>query len=449
MNARILVVDDEETAREELAEAIRDAGLEVETAEHGRRALELSREMTFDVCVTDIRMPEMDGIELLKRLRQSSPKTLTIILTAYGALETALAALRTGAADYILKPVLFDDLLHKIRRLLAHRDLEMQVQSLRRALEVQQTGRGLIGDSPGLHRIKELIAKVGPTRSSALITGESGTGKELVAQAIHGADEEAARQPFVPFNCAAIPEALVESELFGHVRGAFTGASSAKEGLLRSAGDGSIFLDEVGEMPLAVQAKLLRAVDSREIRPLGSVRRVPINARLIAATNKDLRREIEEKRFREDLYYRLAVVEIDVPPLRERKEDLPALIDHFVAQHGRTLHRNIQGVSPRALEILLAHDWPGNVRELANVIERGVILAEGPVIEHVDLPRGLAGRAEEDSGPVVDLRRSTRRFERARIESVVAACGGDKKEAARRLNISLASLYRKSAPASD
>jgi two-component system response regulator PilR (NtrC family) len=448
MTARILVVDDEETAREELAEAIRDAGMEVATAENGRRGLELAGEMAFDVCVTDIRMPEMDGIELLERLRRTSPKTLTIILTAYGALETALAALRTGAADYILKPVIFDDLLHKIRRLLEHRDLEMQVQSLRRTLEGQQIGQSLIGESPSLHRIKKLIAKVGPTRSSALITGESGTGKELVAQAIHAADEQAGRQPFVPFNCAAIPESLVESELFGHVRGAFTGATSTKEGLLRSAGEGSIFLDEVGEMPLAVQAKLLRALDSREIRPLGSVRRVPINARIIAATNKDLTREIEEKRFREDLYYRLAVVEIDVPPLRERKEDLPTLIDHFVVQHGRKLHRTITGVSPRALDILLSHDWPGNVRELANVIERGVILAEGPVIQHVDLPRGLAARAKEDPVAVTDLRRSTRRFERAHIESVVLACSGDKKEAARRLGISLASLYRKSAPSS-
>ncbi len=448
MKPRILVVDDEETAREELAEAIRDAGMEVQTAENGRRGLELAGESAFDVCVTDIRMPEMDGIELLKRLRQTSPKTLTIILTAYGALETALAALRTGAADYILKPVLFDELLHKVRRLLEHRNLEMQVQNLRRTLEGQQIGRSLIGKSPSLQRIKDLIAKVGPTRSSALITGESGTGKELVAQAIHDADEEAGRLPFVPFNCAAIPEPLVESELFGHVRGAFTGASSAKEGLLRSAGDGSIFLDEVGEMPLAVQAKLLRALDSREIRPLGSVRRVPINARIIAATNKDLTREIEKKRFREDLYYRLAVVEIDVPPLRERKEDLPALIDHFVTQHGRKLHRDIQGVSPRVLEILLGHSWPGNVRELANVIERGVILAEGSVIQHVDLPRGLAARANDDPEAVTDLRRSTHRFERAHIESVVLACGGDKKEAARRLGISLASLYRKSAPRS-
>ena len=446
MNARILVVDDEETAREELAEAIRDAGMDVQTAEHGRRGLELAREMAFDVCVTDIRMPEMDGIELLKRLRETNPKTLTIILTAYGALETALAALRTGAADYILKPVLFDDLLHKIRRLLEHRDLEMQVQSLRRTIEVHQIDRGLIGESQGLRQIKELIAKVGPTRSSALITGESGTGKELVAQAIHAADEEAARQPFVPFNCAAIPETMVESELFGHVRGAFTGADTAKEGLLRSAGDGSIFLDEVGEMPLPVQAKLLRAVDSREIRPLGSVRRVPINARLIAATNKDLRKEIENRQFREDLYYRLAVVEIEVPPLRDRKEDLPALIEHFVAQHGRKLHRHIEGLSPRAMEILLAHDWPGNVRELANVIERGVILAEGPVIQHVDLPRGLTARIADDAESSADLRDSTREFERAHIESVVLACGGDKKEAARRLGISLASLYRKSAP---
>jgi len=444
MNARVLVVDDEATARDELCEALADEGFQVTGVGDGAEALAAAAAESFDVCITDIRMPGMDGIELLRRLGTASPETMVLVITAFGGMETAIEALRLGATDYVLKPVIFEDIIGKVRRLVEQRDLAREVRNLRRSLESrgEEAGSRMIGDSRSMVEISRLIAKVAPTASNVLITGESGTGKELIARSIH-LQSERAEEPFVPINCAAIPEPLLESELFGHVRGAFTGAVADKEGLLRTAGDGTIFLDEIGDMPMAIQAKLLRAIETREIQPVGSVRRIPIHARIIAATHRDLLRRIEENTFREDLYYRLAVVEIRIPPLRERREDIPLLVQHFIEKYGCELGRRCGGVESSALRRLVGHTWKGNIRELENTIERAMILGESDLITLDDLPAPIRGAYPIDPESSVNLHEATRRFETEHIGRIIAQCGGDKRAAARKMGLSLSTLYRK------
>jgi DNA-binding NtrC family response regulator len=441
---KILIVDDEVAIREELEEALREAGFDTTSAPDGKAAAERALADSFDLCISDIRMPEMGGVDLLKRLGETSPETAVVLMTAFAELETALDALRYGAVDYLLKPFKHEELLSKIRRIAEHRKLVLENRNLRRAVEaVQSAGPAqMIGQSAAMKKVLEMVDRVASLPSSVLITGESGTGKDLVARAIHARGSRA-KAPFVPINCAAIPETLLESELFGHVKGAFTGAVDHKEGLLRTAGEGTIFLDELGEMPLSIQAKLLRAIESREIQPVGSTRRVPIGARIVTATNRDLKADAQAGKFREDLYFRLAVVELRVPPLRDRREDIPSLANHFVAKYSRELGRDVRGISRDALRLLAGYDWRGNIRELSNAIERSVIFASGAEITPADLPDAVRGASprEVDYGP--ELEAATREFERAHILKVIEQCGGNKRKAAKLLGIGATSLYRK------
>ena len=363
-------------------------------------------------------------------------------MTAHGSVETAVEALRAGATDYLLKPVVFDDLLAKVAHLLEYRQLVWQAQMLRREVEARYDFEGLIGTGPAMREVFELIKKVAPTQSTVLVTGESGTGKEVVARAIHHFSEVAQRI-FLPVNCAAIPENLLESQLFGHVRGAFTGAVSSQEGLFARAKGGTIFLDEIGDMPFGLQSKLLRAIEAKEILPVGSTQTITVDVRIIAASNQNLGEMVDQSRFREDLYYRLNVVNIALPPLRERREDIPGLVEYLVRRHNREMKRAYRGVDNATLKLLMSQPWKGNVRELDNVIEHAMILGSGEWITVADLPRAL--RAQDEALPAVgdELREALRAYERIHVESVLRRTGSDKRKAAELLGLSLSSLYRK------
>jgi DNA-binding NtrC family response regulator len=392
--------------------------------------------------ITDIRMPGADGIAVLKRAREISPQTLVLVMTAHGSVETAVEALRAGATDYILKPVVFDELLAKVERLIELRQLMWQAQMLRREVEARYDFEGLVGQSRAMRDIFDLVRKVAPTQSTVLITGESGTGKEVVARAVHHFSQVAQRI-FLPVNCAAIPENLLESQLFGHVRGAFTGAVTAQEGLFTRARGGTIFLDEIGDMPFGLQSKLLRAIETKEVLPVGSTQTIAVDVRIIAASNHDLHQMVDEGKFREDLYYRLNVVHIPLPPLRDRREDIPRLVEYLVRRHNREMKRACRGVDSATLKLLVSQPWKGNVRELDNVIEHALILGNGEWITVADLPRPL--RETDDALPAVgdELREALRAYERIHIETVLRRAGHDKRKAAELLGLSLSSLYRK------
>jgi two-component system response regulator PilR (NtrC family) len=442
MPEAILVADDEPGVRESLAEILRDAGYVVHTAADGSAALKALEEHDFGVVITDLRMPGADGLAVLERARDVSPQTLVLVMTAHGTVDTAVAALRAGATDYVLKPVMFDDLLGKVARLLEHRQIAWQAQMLRREVEAQYDFQGLVGASGAMREIVELIKKVAPTHTTVLITGESGTGKEVVARAIHHFSPVAQRI-FLPINCAAIPESLLESQLFGHVRGAFTGAVTSQEGLFSRAKGGTIFLDEIGDMPFGLQSKLLRTIESKEILPVGSTQPLTVDVRIIAASNRDLGKMVEEGKFREDLYYRLNVVNLQLPPLRDRREDIPSLLEYLVRRHNREMKRAYKGVDNATLKVLMSQSWKGNVRELDNVIEHAMILGNGEWITVADLPRALR-ESDEPLPPVGDeLREALRAYERIHIETVLRRAGHDKRKAADMLGLSLSSLYRK------
>jgi two-component system response regulator PilR (NtrC family) len=442
MAEAILVADDEPGVRESLAEVLRDAGYDVQTAADGRAALAALEARDFGVIITDLRMPGVDGLAVLKRAREISPQTLVLVMTAHGSVDTAIEALRTGATDYILKPVGFDDLLAKVARLIEYRQLIWQTQMLRREVEAQYDFEGLIGQSRAMREVFELIKKVAPTHSTVLITGESGTGKEVVARAIHHFSEVAQRI-FLPVNCAAIPENLLESQLFGHVRGAFTGAVASQEGLFSRARGGTIFLDEIGDLPFGLQSKLLRAIETKEVLPVGSTQTITVDVRIVAASNRDLKKMVDEGKFREDLYYRLNVVHIELPPLRDRREDIPSLVEYLVRRHNREMKRAYRGIDNATLKLLMSQPWRGNVRELDNVIEHAMILGNGEWVTVADLPRAL--RDSNDPLPAVgdELREALRAYERIHIESVLRRSGHDKRKAAELLGLSLSSLYRK------
>ena len=442
MPEAILIADDEPGVRESLAEVLRDAGHVAETAADGRAALAALEARDFGVIITDLRMPGADGLAVLKRAREISPQSLVLVMTAHGSVDTAVEALRSGATDYILKPVVFDDLLAKVARLLEHRHLVWQTQMLRREVDGQYDFQGLVGQNRSMREVFELIKKVAPTQSTVLITGESGTGKEVVARAIHHFSEVANRI-FLPVNCAAIPENLLESHLFGHVRGAFTGAVTSQEGLFSRARGGTIFLDEIGDLPFALQSKLLRAIEAREVLPVGSTQTIIVDVRFIAASNRDLRQMVDAGKFREDLYYRLNVVNVQLPPLRDRREDIPSLVEYLVRRHNREMKRGYRGVDNATLKLLMSQPWKGNVRELDNVIEHAMILGNGEWITLTDLPRPL--RDSDEPLPAVgdELREALRSYERIHIESVLRRTGHDKRKAADLLGLSLSSLYRK------
>jgi DNA-binding NtrC family response regulator len=441
--ARILIADDEPGVRESLAEVLRDAGYTVVTATDGQAALQALEQNDFAVVVTDLRMPGADGLAVLGRARELSPQTVVLVMTAHGTIDTAVEALRAGAGDYLLKPVVFDDLLAKVERILEHRELVWQTQMLRREIE-RHTSFDLVGKSSAMEEVGKLIAKVAPTHSNVLVTGESGTGKEVVARAIHQASP-LNKKIFLPINCAAIPETLLESQLFGHVRGAFTGAVSSQEGLFSRARGGTIFLDEIGDVPLSLQPKLLRVIEAREILPVGATTPIKVEVRLIAATHRDLGKMCEEGSFREDLYYRLNVINLQLPPLRDRREDIPALIDYFMQRHRQEIRSSFRGIDNAALKLLMAQPWKGNVRELDNAIEHAMIVGEGEWLTIADLPRSIRGANGGAAEIVVgdDLRDALRSYEKIHIESVLQRTSHDKRLAAERLGLSLSSLYRK------
>jgi DNA-binding NtrC family response regulator len=438
LQAAVLVVDDEPLICETLAEYLGGEGLDVIACAGAEEALARAAERRFDVALCDVQLPGVDGLQLLERLQRLSPETFVLLITAYATVENAVEAFQRGAHDYLMKPILLDEVLAKIRRLLAHRALYLENQWLRRELNRDRDVEHLIGDSPAMRQVFATARKVAPTRSTVLLTGESGTGKELIARAIHEWGGGGGR--FLPVNCAAIPHDLLENQLFGHRKGAFTGADRDQTGVFVHAGAGTVFLDEIGEMPPATQAKLLRAIEQKEVLPVGANEPLHVEARVLAATNKDLDGEVEAGRFREDLFYRLNVVCIRIPPLRQRREDIPALVDFLLARHARGLGKRINGVSHEAMQLLLACRWRGNVRELDNALQRAVILGEGPLVTPADLPPDLAPVAD-DPALVDDLNEAVRRFEKQHIERILRQTP-DKKEAARRLGIALSSLYR-------
>ena len=439
MNASILVVDDERAIQDSIAWCLRADGHDVRTAPDGEKAMQIMAGQDFDVVISDIIMPGVSGLELLRKARTLHPRTLVVLITAYATVETAVEALREGASDYVLKPFKFDDLRFRVQRLLEHRTASQESALFRRAMESAAPDGSLLGESAAMLAVRTQVARTGPAVSNVLITGESGTGKELVARAIHAASPRR-RQPFVPINCGAIPEALLESQLFGHLKGAFTSAVQASCGLFVAADRGTVFLDEIGEMPLHLQVKLLRVIEEKQVWAVGSTKPVQVDIRIIASTNRDLAKEVEAGRFRCDLFYRLNVVHIALPLLREHREDIPLLADHFIREFNLKLGRRVAGMDPEALRALTAYPWKGNVRELEHVIESAMILSDGEVLTVRDLPRGfLDGPTPQGDS----LREVSRQSERQHIMAVLAQTRFDKRKAARILGISLASLYRK------
>ena len=440
----VLVVDDEPVIRATLAEFLRGEGFAAEAAASGEEAVERAQATQFDVVLCDVSMPGMDGLEVLEALSKRCPETFVILVTAYATVETAVEAFQRGAHDYLMKPVILQDLLTKIRRLLKTRDLFRENQWLRRELaRGDGPGEVVVGRSPAMRAVYALARRVAPTPSTVLILGESGTGKEVLARAIHRFAQEARPTAgrFLAVNCAAIPHDLLENQLFGHRKGAYTGADQSSAGLFVHAGPGTVFLDEIGELPLGTQAKLLRAIEQKEVFPVGADEPVKVEARILAATNKDLRAEVAAGRFREDLFYRFNVVSVSLPPLRDRREDIPDLVDDLLAQHARAVGRKFTGVSHEALQLLMGHPWKGNVRELDNALQRAVILGEGPLVLPGDLPPDVRPAADDPSA-VDALGEAVERFEKLHIERVLRLTR-DKREAARRLGIGLSSLYRK------
>jgi two-component system response regulator AtoC len=442
---RILVVDDEENMRFMLSEALSLAGHAVETAKSGAEALGLVAAGPFAAAVVDLRMPGMDGMETLAVLKERAPDLPVIMMSAYGDMDAAVKAVRLGADDYLPKPFDPDDLIMRLARIIRTRSLEEENRRLRTAAAPPHEV-GLIGKSAPLRALMVTIDKVASYQTTVLITGESGTGKEVVARLIH---RKSPRRdaPFVAVNCAAIPETLLESELFGYRKGAFTGAAKDKPGLFQEAGGGTLFLDEIGELPAPLQVKLLRALQERSVRRVGSTTSEEIDVRLLAATARDLKAAMAQGLFREDLFYRLNVVPIAVPPLRDRREDIPLLADYFVGRCAALLDKPVRGVSPEALRILAAAPWSGNVRQLENVVERAVVMAEGGVITPGDLPPDLGGGATS-SGIVVppgyqSLRPAVKAVERIMILRALASTGGNLSAAARMLEIDRKSLREK------
>ena len=424
--ASVLVVDDEPIIRANLAEYLYGEGFAVSSAATGEAALALVGQKKFDAVLCDVNLPGLDGIEVLERVARVSPETFVLLFTAYATVENAIDAFHKGAHDYLMKPVILREVVGKVRRLLKQRDLFRENQWLRRELNRDDATDGMVvGRTPAVRRVVELARKAAPTPSTVLITGESGTGKELLARAVHRFAQAARPSDgrFVAVNCAAL------------------GPDADAAGVFVSAGAGTVFLDEIGELPAAMQAKLLRAIDAKEVLPAGAGEPVSVAARVVAATNKDLAAEVAAGRFREDLFYRLNVVTLHLPPLRDRREDIPELVEHLVARHAAAMGKKVSGVTHEAMQLLLACPWKGNIRELDNALQRAVILGDGPLVTPADLPPDLAPRADDPSA-VDNLEEAVRRFEKRHIERLLRVAT-DKKDAARRLEIGLSSLYRK------
>ena len=447
MPLHALVIDDEPALRQIHAAMLSRAGHVVDTAAGASEAAAKLSRGEIDVALCDIKMPDGDGIDVLKKAKAGGCEAAFVMVTAMASMESAVEALRAGAHDYLVKPVREAELLHRLGQIEAERGLREENRVLRRAVR-QNAAPVFHFQSPGMRHVDHLAAKVAPTASTVLIVGESGTGKGLLARAIHDSSPRADR-PFVAVNCSAIPESLMESEFFGHTKGAFTGADRARKGMFLEADRGTLFLDEIGELPLPMQTKLLHAIEDKQIRAVGSETPRRVDARIVAATNRDLPQMVAQGTFREDLFFRLTMFQIQIPPLRERQEDIRALI-RFLLANGRDGHAGrAMTIEPEAEAHLLAHSWPGNVRELENVINRARILAEGDCVTVADLPAALVGATQ----PAVDaalelageggLREQLQRVERDIISGAIDAAHGDRRAAAKRLGISLSSLYRK------
>ena len=445
MTGRVLVVDDDASMCDMLVSDLGELGFAVSARTSAAAALEALAPGEFDAVVTDLNMPGMDGLELCGRIVAAQPDVPVIVITAFGSIETAVAAIRGGAYDFVTKPLEVDALALALGRAIQHRSLRDEVQRLRRAVEEARRFGALLGTSPAMRRLYDLLDRIVDSNASVLVTGETGTGKELVARALHDRGRRKAG-PFVVVNCAALPEPLLESELFGHVRGAFTDAHATRKGLLLQASGGTLFLDEIGELPLALQPKLLRALQTRAVRPVGGNEEVPFDVRLIVATNRDLEAAVEEHRFREDLYFRVNVIPVEVPPLRARGGDVLLLAQHFIERYAAQAGKSVAGIAPECAERLLAYGWPGNVRELENCIERVIALTRHETIGVDDLPEKIRDFrrshvlvASDDPSELPSLEEVERRY----ILQVVEAVGGSKTIAARVLGLGRKTLYRK------
>jgi two-component system response regulator AtoC len=385
ISKKVLIVDDEENFRHMLSVILKKEGYDVETASNGKEALQKIVIFTFDQILCDIRMPEMDGLEFLNESKKMKVDATIIMMSAYGTEDIALEAIKLGAYDYISKPFKPDEIIFTIRKAEERERLRKENELLRKEVKKEYSFENIISKNEEMSKIFELIKKVAQYKSTVLITGESGTGKELVARALHYHSDRS-QNPFVPINCGAIPENLLESELFGHVKGAFTDAIRSKKGLFEEADSGTLFLDEIGELPFQLQVKLLRVLQDNEIRRVGDSKPIQVDVRIIAATVKDLIKEVNESRFRDDLFYRLNVLPIHLPPLRERKEDIPLLVNYFIGKNNQSLNKNVMGIDPKALKVLMNYQWFGNVRELENTIERAIVLTDKDHIELENLP---------------------------------------------------------------
>ncbi len=450
---RILVVDDEVNARTALAELLRDEGFEVETAADAFKALGKYDVFSPHVVLTDLKMPGMDGIELVKKIHAMEDPAAVVVMTAFGAVQTAVEAMRAGAVEYLTKPLNFEELLVVVDRVLETQALKAEARRLRLRLRDKLAPRNIVGSSPLMHRVFEIVDQVAPSKSTVLITGESGTGKELIASAIHQRSNRASG-PFVKLHCAALAETLLESELFGHERGAFTGAVARRDGRFQLADGGTLFLDEIGEISQALQVKLLRFLQEHEFERVGSGQTIRVDVRVIAATNRNLGEEVARGRFREDLFYRLNVVAVELPPLRERRSDIPSLAKFFIDRYAKDNGRAIEGLSSEAIDLLVSYDWPGNVRELENAIERAVVMAPGPLIEPRHLPASVRPSHRSDGGAPPIPGSTLAEIERYAILETLRATGGSTSKAAETLGISVRTVqYRlheyNAAPRSD
>ncbi len=451
MKAKILVVDDEESIREFLEIMLKKEGYEITLAEDGLKAKELLAKKSFDMIISDLQMPNMTGIELLKHVKESYPDLVFMMITAFGTTETAVEAMKMGAYDYLTKPFKIDEVRLNIQNALRSKNLEVENRSLKKELNKEYSFQNMIGNSSAMHQVFDLVKRVSQAPTNVLITGESGTGKEVVAKAIHY-NGPLKDKPFVTINCGAIPENLMESEMFGHKKGSFTGAVVDKVGLFEVADEGTLFLDEVGELPLTIQVKLLRAIQERVIRRVGGTDDMKINVRIIAATNRNLEDMVQKGSFRQDLYYRLNVINIKTPSLRERKDDIPLLAAHFLKKYNERMNKNIAGISVEAMEILKKYDYPGNVRELENMVERTVALEGGSTILPESLPpmvntttgRKLASSNEIEIGEDgIDLDKVMGQIEKELLVKAIHAAGGVKKRASKLLKITFRSMrYR-------
>ena len=439
---RILVVDDEREIRESVRLILTKEGYETETAESARQALEKLEGERYHLVLTDFRMPDLDGLELLRLVKLHHPQAEVVILTGYGTIDTAVQAMREGAYDFIQKPIKRVAILRTVEKALEKQALLLENKKLRDEISTMRGAKEIIATSPAMRRTLEIAEQVAPSAATILITGESGTGKEVIANVIHYGSARK-EHPFIKVSCAAIPETLLEGELFGHERGAFTGAHAQRKGRFELADRGSLFLDEIGEMSPSTQVKLLRVLQEGEFERLGGTRTIRVDVRVIAATNANLEEAVERKRFRRDLYYRLNVITLHIPPLRERPEDIPLLADYFLRRATAKNAKRVEGIEEEAMAHLVAYAWPGNVRELENVIERAVVLSRDAVVGVDDLPPALGAVREDRREVRIPIGTSMDRVEKLLIEETLRHTGGNKEKAARLLGVATRTIYRK------